>query len=139
MAASFVLSQRRRDQGREEARIGAETIRLRNDVEASAEVAHVLDKIARAKVDPAFNGNDAMRENTLVFLEGQRCQATATWLTEEMKRTDLSPVRSKTIVRMLEAVNRDQEIALRRATELTQDFTNHAMALLQQAKGTGTG
>jgi hypothetical protein len=123
----------------EEARIGAETIRLRNDVEAAAGVAHVLGKIARASVDPAFEGNETMRENTLVFLEGQRCQAMATWLMEEMKRSDLAPFRSKAVVRMLEQVSREQEVALRRATELTQDFANQALAMLQAARGADAG
>ena len=112
-------------------------IRLGNDVAAGADVAHVLDKMARAKVDPAFEGEETMRENTLVFLEGQRCQAVATRLMEEMKRTDLAPFRSKAVVRMLEQVGREQEVALRRATELTQAFADRAMALLQQAKGAG--
>jgi hypothetical protein len=123
----------------EEAHIGAETVRLGNDVAACAEVAHVLDKIARATVDPAFDGNETMRENTLVFLEGQRCQAVATWLMEEMKRPDLARFRSKAVVRMLEQVGREQELALRRATELTQEFANQALAMLQEAKGPGGG
>lgn len=121
----------------QEAHIGAEMVRLGNDVAACAEVAHVLDKIARASVDPAFEGNDAMRENTLVFLEGQRCQAIATRLMEEMKRSDLAPFRSQAVVRMLEQVGREQEIALRRATELTQQFADQALAMLQAAKGSG--
>ena len=121
----------------EEAHIGAETIRLRNDIEACADVAHVLDKIARASVDPAFEGNEAMRENTLVFLEGQRCQAMATRLMEEMKRTDRAF--QQAVVRMLEQVGREQELALRRATELTQQFADNALAMLQAAKGPGAG
>ena len=123
----------------EEAHIGAETVRLRNDIEACADVAHVLDKIARASVDPAFDANETMRENTLVFLEGQRCQAMATRLMDEMKRTDLAPFRSKAVVRMLEQVNTEQEIALRRATELTQHFADQALTMLQAAKGQGGG
>lgn len=123
----------------DEAHIGAEMIRLGNDVAVSADVAHVLDKMARAKVDPAFDGNETMRENTLVFLEGQRCQATATRLMQEMKRTDLAPFRSKAVVRMLEQVAQDEEIALRRATELTQEFANQTLAMLQRAKGPGAG
>lgn len=123
----------------DEAHIGAETIRLRNDIEAFADVAHVLDKIARASVDPAFEGNERMRENTLVFLTGQRCQAMATRLMEEMKRTDLTPFRSKAVVRMLEQVSKEHEVALRRATELTQEFADQALAMLQAAKGPGPG
>lgn len=109
-------------------------VRLSNDVEACADVAHVLDKILKARADPAFEGSEKMRENTLVFLEGQRCQAMATRLMEEMKRTDLSPSRSKAVIRMLEQVGKDQELALRRATELTQDFADQALALLKNAK-----
>ncbi|MEO8310668.1 MAG: toll/interleukin-1 receptor domain-containing protein [Caldimonas sp.] len=123
----------------DEAHIGAEVIRLGNDIAASADVAHVLDKMARAKVDPAFDSDEAKRENTMVFLEGQRCQAMATRLMEEMKRPDLSPFRSKAVVRILEQVSRDEELALRRATELTQEFANQAMAMLQQAKGPAAG
>ena len=119
----------------DETRIGAEMLRLANDVVASPDVAHVLDKMSRAKADPAFEGNEKMRENTLVFLEGQRCQAAATWLMEEIKRTDLTPARSKAVVRMLEQVGKEQELALRRATELTQDFANQAMAMIKEAKG----
>jgi hypothetical protein len=120
----------------DETRIGAEMLRLANDVGASPDVAHVLDKMARATADPAFEGNEKMRENTLVFLEGQRCQSAATWLMEEIKRTDLTPARSKAVVRMLEQVGKDQELALRRATELTQDFANQAIATIKEAKGT---
>lgn len=118
----------------EEGRIGAALLRLANDVAASPDVAHVLDKKARAQVDPVFDGNETMRDNTLVFLEGQRCQAAATWLMEEMKRPDLPPARSKAIVRLLEQVARDEELALIRAKELTQQFADEALAMLQAAK-----
>ena len=57
-----------------------------------------------------------------MFLAGQRCQAMATRLMEEIKRTDLAPFRSKAVVRMLEHVGREREAALRRATELTQQY-----------------
>ena len=120
-----------------ETHVGAESVRLGNDVAASADVAHILDKIARASVDPAFDGNEAMRENTRVFLEGQRCQAVATWLMVEMKRPDLMPFRSKAVIRMLEQVGREQEVALGRATGLTQEFANQALAMLPEAKGSG--
>lgn len=123
----------------DETRIGAEIVRLSRDVAASPDVAHVLDKMASAKKDPAFEGNEKLRENTLVFLEGQRCQATATRLMEEIKRPDLVPARSKAVVRMLEQVAKDEERALRRATELTQDFADQALAMLRQAKAGGTG
>lgn len=118
----------------DEARIGAETERLARDAAAAAEVVHVTGKIERARVDPAFEGHDAMRENTLVMLEGQLCQALATWLIEESKKTSLSPARSKAIVRMLEGVARRDEAALRRATELTKQFADETMAQLTQAK-----
>lgn len=120
----------------DEARIGAESVRLAHDVEASAAVAHVLDKIARAQVDPAFEGNEWFRQNTLVLLEKQRCEATATWLMEEIKRPDLAPVRSKAVVRMLEKVSLENEAALQRATELTQQFATETLKTLQSAKGT---
>jgi hypothetical protein len=123
----------------DESRIGAEMIRLGNDVALSADVAHVLDKMARARADPAFDGNETMRENTLVFLEGQRCQAMATRLMEEMKRTDLEPYRSKAVVRMLEQVAKNEKIALRRATELTQEFANRTLTTLKQARESGAG
>ena len=123
----------------DESRIGAEMIRLGNDVALSADVAHVLDKMARARADPAFDGNETMRENTLVFLEGQRCQAMATRLMEEMKRTDLEPYRSKAVVRMLEQVAKDERSALRRATELTQEFANRTLTTLKQARESGAG
>ena len=53
---------------------------------------------------------------------------------EEMKRTDLAPFRSKAVVRMLEQVGREQEIALRRATELTQQFADQALAMLRRPR-----
>ena len=123
----------------DETRICAEMVRLANDVAASAGVAHVLDKMARANVDPVFEGNEKMRRNTVVFLEGQRCQATATRLMEEMKRIDLTPARSKAVVRMLEQVSKDEELALRQARELTQDFADETLAMLKEAKGSGAG
>jgi len=95
--------------------------------------------MARARVDAAFDADETMRENTLVFLEGQRCQATATWLMEEMKRSDLAPARSKAIVRMLERVSREQELALARATELTQAFADRALTMLERARGAADG
>ena len=56
-----------------------------------------------------------------------------------MKRPDLARHRSKAVVRMLEQVGREQEIALRRGTELTQQFADQALAMLQAAKGSGDG
>ena len=121
----------------DETRIGAEMVRLANDLDASPDVAHVLDKLARAGADPAFEGSEKLRDNTLIFLEGQRCQAAATWLMEEIKRPDLTPARSKAVVRMLEQVGKAEEIALRRATESTQDFANQTLAMIKAAKGSG--
>ena len=118
----------------DEMRIGAEVSRVARDAASAPDVARIIDKIARARVDPAFDGADAMRENTLVFLEGQLCQAQATWLIEASKRTDLSPARSKAIVRLLEDVARREELALRRATELTQLFADETLARLNEAK-----
>ncbi len=118
----------------DETRIAAEMTRLANDLAADEHIAHVLDKIARATADPVFDEKPKMRENTLVFLEEQRCQATIAKLMEEFKRSDLTPVRSKALVRMLEKVGKEQEQALRRATELTQDFAQEMMALVNEAK-----
>jgi hypothetical protein len=118
----------------DETHIAAEMTRLANDLAAHPEVGHVLDKMERARADPAFDETPKMRENTLVFLEGQRCQAAATKLMEEFKRAHLTPVRSKALVRMLEQVGKEQELALRRATELTQDFANEMMAMVKEAK-----
>ena len=123
----------------QEAHIGAEMLRLRNDVEAGAEVAHVLDKIARASVDPAFEGNDAMRENTLVFLEGQRCQAIANAAHggDEAERPHAVPEPGRGA--HARAGRPRAGVALRRATELTQQFADQALAMLQAAKGSGGG
>jgi hypothetical protein len=118
----------------DETHIAAEMTRLTNDLAAQQDVAHVLDKMQRAKADPVFEDNPKMRENTLVFLEGQRCQATIAKLMEEFKRLDLTPVRSKALVRMLEQTGKEQEVALRRATELTQDFAQEMMAMVKEAK-----
>jgi len=117
-----------------EARIGAERVRLDYDATRVPAVAHVNDKVARARVDPAFNEHEAMRENTLVFLEGQLCQALATWLIEESKRTDLTPERLKAVVRFLQDVAHREEIASKRATELTQQFADETLAMLRQAQ-----
>ncbi len=76
-----------------------------------------------------------MRENTLVSSR----VIGASRLMEEMKRTDLAPFRSKAVVRMLEQVAKDEELALRRATELTQEFTDQTLAMFQQAKDPGAG
>ncbi|MGI8955652.1 MAG: toll/interleukin-1 receptor domain-containing protein [Chthoniobacterales bacterium] len=118
----------------DETRIGAESLRLERDANAVSTIMALNDKMARARVDPAFNEQESMRENTLVFLEGQLCQALATWLIEQSKRNDLTPFRSKAIVRMLEEVARREERALQRAKELTQQFADQAMAMLNEAR-----
>ncbi len=118
----------------DETRIAAEMTRLANDLAAYEDISHVLDKIQRATADPVFDEKPKIRENTLVFLEGQRCQATITRLMEEFKRSDLTPVRSKALVRMLERVGKEQEQALRRATELKQEFAQEMMVLVNEAK-----
>jgi hypothetical protein len=118
----------------DETRISAEMHRLANDLAAASVVAHVLEKIARAKGDPIFESNELMRENTLAFLENQRCQAAATWLIEQSQRTDIQPARSKAVVRMLEQVGKDEEVALRRARELTEEFAKQTLVMLQQAQ-----
>lgn len=121
----------------DEARIGAELERVSRDLAAEAEVARVLDKITRARIDPAFTGYESMRENTLVFLEGELCQVQSTWLIEQSKRNDLTRERSQAIVRMLQDVSRRNEAALGRATELTRQFANETRAMLDSAKGGG--
>jgi len=96
---------------------------------------HTCNKMPRATTHQAFEGNEKMRENTLVFLQGQQHQATATRLMEEISQSDVTPVRNKAVVRMLEQVDKDEELALRRATELTQDLANQAVAMLNEAWG----
>lgn len=118
----------------DDVRIDAEIVRLRHDADEVATVAKVNDKIARASVDPAFDGNETMRENTVVFLEGQRCQALTTFLIEESKRTDLTPERSKAVVRLLQEVALREEKALGRAKELTQLFADQTLAMLEAAR-----
>lgn len=118
----------------DEARIAAERARLENDVVAVPAVAAVDDKMRRAGADPAFDGYETMRENTLVFLQGQRCQAVSGWLLEESKREDQSPFRRQAIVRMMKDVAAVNERALQRATELTQQFADEALAMLKEAK-----
>jgi hypothetical protein len=122
----------------DETHIAAEMKRLENDVAMAAAVYGVNEKISRAKIDPAFDENEAMRENTLVFLEGQRCQAVSTWLVEQSKRDDLPPFRGKAIVRMMKEIAEIEEQALKRATELTRQFANDTVAMLNQAKGQQT-
>ena len=118
----------------DEARIGAEQLRLSHDAAQAASVAHVNDKIARAAADVALSENKQMRENTLVTLEGQRCEAISGWLMEEMNRPGLKPTRSKAIVRMMKEVALKNELVLKRATELTREFADQMMAMVAQAK-----
>ena len=59
----------------DEVRIGAEMVRVLDDMVGNAEVSRVATKIAQARVDPAFAENEAMREDTLVFLEGPIMQS----------------------------------------------------------------
>jgi hypothetical protein len=59
----------------DEVRIGAEMVRVRDDMVGNAEVSRVATKIAQARVDAAFAENEAMREDTLVFLEGPIMQS----------------------------------------------------------------
>jgi hypothetical protein len=118
----------------DEARIAAERTRLEHDVAVVPSVAAVTDKIRRASADPAFEGHEAMRENTLTFLEGQRCQAISGWLLEESKRDVQSAHRRQAIVGMLKDIAEVNERALQRATELTQQFADEALAMLKDAK-----
>jgi len=118
----------------DESRIGAEIQRLRNDLSTVPAIAAVNEKIEQAKSDPAFDENESMRENTLVFLEGQRCQATSTWLIEQSKRLDLSIFRSKAIVRLMQETAAAEEKALERATQITQRFADQTLEMLKQAK-----
>jgi hypothetical protein len=122
-----------------EVRIAAEMVRVRDDMAANAEVSHVAMKIAQAGVDPAFEENESLRENTLVFLEGQLCQAQSTWLIEQSKRDDLSGTRAKAVVRCLQEVQRRDERALKRAGELTQKFATDTLTMLQQARNVKSG
>jgi hypothetical protein len=121
----------------DESHIQAETKRLENDVALVPAVAHVNDKMARAKADPV-DQNELMRENTLVFLQGQWCQAVSTWLIEQAGRSDLPPYRSKAIVRMMKDVSATNEKALQRATEITQKFADDTLAMLKKAKESPT-
>jgi hypothetical protein len=118
----------------DEVRISAEMVRVRDDMAGDAEVSRVATKIAQARVDSAFAENELMRENTLVFLEGQLCRAQSTWLIEESKRSDLSGTRAKAVVRCLQEVQHRDELALKRAGELTQKFATDTLAMLQEAK-----
>lgn len=118
----------------DETRIGAESVRLERDLAAVPSVMHVDDKIARASKDPIFDENEKMRENTLVFLKGQRCQAAVTWLLEEIKRAGIDPFRSKAIVRKMEAIAKEENQLQQRATELTREFAEATLAMLNAAK-----
>jgi hypothetical protein len=117
----------------EEAHIAAERVRLERDLDAVPDVAHVLEKMVRAEADPVFEADERMRENTLLFLEGQRIQAATTWLLEEMRRT-ANPHRSKAIVRLMEELSLKNEMALKRATELTREFSTDTLRMLTEAK-----
>jgi hypothetical protein len=57
-----------------------------------------------------------------------------TWLIEETKRNDLTPWRSKAIVRMMKEVAATEEKALQRATELTRCFADQTLEMLNRAK-----
>lgn len=119
----------------DETRIGAEMTRLANDLAARPEIQAINEKIERAGKDPDLQGN--YRENALCFLEGQRCQMQASALMEEMQRPNLTPHRSKAIVRTLESVQKTEEKALARVTELTKIFADETMEMLKAAKPSG--
>jgi TIR domain len=116
----------------DEARVGAEMIRLNNDLAARPEIKAVSDKLMKAKADPNLYG--IYLENTVCFLEGQRCQLLAAALMEEMQRPGLTPLRSTAVVRALEYVQKADEEALARAKELTQAFAEEAVQMLKAAK-----
>jgi TIR domain-containing protein len=116
----------------DEARIGAEMIRLNNDLAARPEIKAINDKMNAAKADSNLEG--IYLENVVCFLEGQRCQLLATALMEEMQRPGLAPARSTAIVRALEYVHEVEEQALMRAKELTQIFADETMQMLRAAK-----
>jgi hypothetical protein len=118
----------------DEKRIGAEFTRLAYDVAAAPTLIAVNHKLDAARADPVFNENEKMRANTLAFLEGQRCQAAASWLMEESLRADLTPARRTAINRMLREVAAEEERQLQRVTEYTRDFANDTLATLQAAK-----
>lgn len=117
----------------DEARIGAEMIRLNNDLAARPEIKAINDKMDKAKADPNLDG--IYLENVVCFLEGQRCQLLATALMEEMQRPGLTPSRSTAIVRALKHVQSVEEQALKRVKELTQMFADDTMQMLREAKG----
>lgn len=116
----------------DETRIEAEMMRLENDLAARPEIIEINERMERSGKDPDLQGN--YRENTLCFLEGHRCQLRASALMEEMQRPDLTPHRSKAIVRTLKAVQTTEEQALARVTELTKVFANETMEMLKAAK-----
>jgi len=116
----------------DETRITAEIIRLENDLAARPEIQAIEEKMKQAQVDPNLQGS--YRENVNCFLEGRRCQARATALMEEMQRPELPPFRSTAIVRMMQVVQKAEEKALARATELTKLFADEAMQMLKEAK-----
>jgi hypothetical protein len=116
----------------EEARIGAEMIRLNNDLAARPEIKAINDKMNKAKNDPNLHG--IYLENVVCFLEGQQCQLLATALMEEMQRPGLVSLRSTAIVRALKYVQETEEQALKRAKELTQIFADETMQMLKAAK-----
>lgn len=118
----------------DETRIAAEMTRLKRDVAERPEVAHADDKMARAKVDPVFNEDERMRENTLLFLTGERISAAVTWLLEESTRTDLAVARRKAVVRLMEEYGQQNERVLGRVTSLTQEFAADALSQLKEAK-----
>jgi hypothetical protein len=116
----------------DEARIGAEIVRLNNDLAARPEIKAINVKMSQAQADPNLHGK--YLENTVCFLEGQRCQLLATALMEEMQRPGLTPFRSTAIVRALEFVQQTEEQALARAKELTEIFADETMRKLMAAK-----
>jgi len=118
----------------QETRIGAEIERVQRDLSSDARVMQVSEKIAKARVDPAFEGNESVRESALTFLEEQLCQAQTTWLIEESKRPELSPIRSKAIVRLLREIAAREEAALQRATQQTQQFADQTLDMLKRAR-----
>jgi hypothetical protein len=116
----------------DETRIAAEIVRLENDLGSRPEIKKITDKMNKAKADPDLHGT--YLENVVCFLQGQSCQLRATALMEEMQRPGLAPFRSRAIARTLESVQKTEEQALARATELTKIFAEETMQMIKTAK-----
>lgn len=109
--------------------VATEMVRLDRDLADRPEIMDVGARTAQARIAPAVS--ELRRENTLCFLEGERCQLTSSALMAEMQKTDITPIRRTAVIRSLQVVAEANKKAETRATELTQVFADETLAMLR--------